>query len=114
MRNRAPIPTEIRRLGTQSIRILWADGHSSEYTNRFLRDHCPCAMCRKQPRRSLPVLGDGRDELYPVQLGVVGRYAVSIQWSDGHDSGIYSYDTLRSLCPCDRCHTKEASAEDVA
>lgn len=114
MTNRAPIPTEIRRLGTQSVRIAWADGHRSEYTNRFLRDHCPCAMCRKRPRRSLPVVNDGRDELYPVQLGVVGRYAVSIQWSDGHDSGIYSYDTLRALCPCDQCQTTAASAGGAA
>ena len=29
--------------------------------------------------------------MYAVQIGVVGRYAISVQWSDGHDSGIYSY-----------------------
>jgi DUF971 family protein len=113
MTNRAPIPTEIRRLGTQSVRIAWGDGHRSEYTNRFLRDHCPCAMCRKRPRRSLPLVGD-RDELYAVQVGVVGRYAVSIKWSDGHDSGIYSYETLRALCPCDQCQTNPAPVEGAA
>lgn len=113
MTTRAPIPTEIRRLGTQSLRIVWSDGHRSEYSNRFLRGHCPCAMCRKSPRRSLPVLGDRPDDLYPVQLGVVGRYAVSIQWSDGHDSGIYSYETLRALCQCDQCQ-KAAPVEGAA
>jgi DUF971 family protein len=56
-------------------------------------------------------VGDRQDDLYPLQLGVVGRYAVNIQWSDGHDSGIYSYDTLRALCPCEQCQTPVASAE---
>ena len=113
MAKRAPTPTEIRRLGTQSVRISWSDGHRSEYTNRYLRDHCPCAMCRNSARRSLPVLSE-RDDLYAVQLGVVGRYAVSIQWSDGHDSGSYSYDTLRALCPCEQCQTKVTPVEGAA
>jgi DUF971 family protein len=49
------------------------------------------------------VLNADRDALYPMRIGVVGRYALSIEWSDGHDSGIYSYQTLRALCPCVRC-----------
>ena len=96
-------PSTIRRLRKESIEILWNDGHKSLYQNGYLRDHCPCASCRERPVRSLPVLGSG--ELYPVQIGVVGRYAISIQWSDGHDSGIYSYDTLRQLCPCESCQS---------
>ena len=100
MTERQPTPTEIRRLGVHALRIAWADGHASEYRNDYLRDHCPCAECRERPKRSLPVVNERRDELYAVQIGVVGRYAVSIQWSDGHDTGIYSYQTLRALCPC--------------
>jgi DUF971 family protein len=49
-------------------------------------------------------------ELYPVQIGVVGRYALSIEWSDRHDTGIYSYDTLRSLCPCPECQPQARPA----
>jgi len=49
-------------------------------------------------------------ELYPVQIGVVGRYALSIEWSDRHDTGIYSYDTLRSLCPCADCQPQQPPA----
>ncbi len=94
-------PATIRRLGKESVEILWNDGHKSVYQNRYLRDRCPCAACRERPPHSLPVLGNG--ELYPVQIGVVGRYAISIQWSDRHDSGIYSYQTLRQLCPCACC-----------
>jgi DUF971 family protein len=97
----APVPAEIRRVGLETVVVRWSDGHSGEYGNRYLRDHCPCAECREAPR-ALPVRGQG-DEIYAVQIGLVGRYAISIQWSDGHDSGIYSYQTLRDLCPCDAC-----------
>jgi DUF971 family protein len=96
-------PSTVKRLGRESIEILWNDGHRSIYQNRFLRDHCPCASCRERPSHSLPVLGSS--ELHPVQIGVVGRYALSIQWSDQHGSGIYSYETLRQLCPCESCQS---------
>jgi DUF971 family protein len=98
-----PPPTEIRRLGTDGLRITWKDGHQSEYDTQFLRDHCPCAECRERPRRSLPVIGSQRPRLYPEEISLAGRYAVNIRWSDGHDSGIYSYQTLRHLCPCAQC-----------
>lgn len=103
-----PIPREIRRLGVHALRISWEDGHQADYGNRYLRDHCPCAECRAQTRRTLAVVGQG-DEVYPVQIATVGRYAVSIQWSDGHDAGIYSYRTLQRLCPCPKCAGAAAS-----
>lgn len=98
-------PVEVRRLGTNALRIAWSDGHVSEYANRYLRDRCPCAVCRETPKRvRLPVVpGQAAGEIHPLRIGVVGRYALSIQWSDGHDSGIYSYETLRELCPCETC-----------
>jgi DUF971 family protein len=95
-------PDEIRRLGARAVRIVWADGHVSEYLNGYLRAHCPCAACRGT-RRGLPVVPDGEATLYPVQIGLVGRYAVSVEWSDGHATGIYSYQTLRELCACAAC-----------
>ena len=103
MSDRLPMAIEIRRLGAHAVRIAWSDGHTSEYRNDYLRDRCPCAACRERPVRSLPVVNERRDALYAVQIGLVGRYAVSIQWSDGHDTGIYSYQTLRALCPCAQC-----------
>jgi DUF971 family protein len=110
MMEHPPTPTEIRRLGVQAVRIVWSDGHESEYRNDFLRDHCPCAACRERPKRSLPVVNERHDELYALQIGLVGRYAVSVQWSDGHDTGIYSYQTLRALCPCGQCQGAAGAA----
>ncbi len=109
-----PTPVEIRRIGTRAVRILWDDGHQSEYQNRYLRDRCPCAECRERPRLTLPIVGSPAEEIYPARVGLVGRYAVSIQWSDGHDTGIYSYRTLREICPCARCHPATPGANDTA
>jgi len=96
----APRPTEIRRIGNSEVRIAWNDGHVSVYPNHHLRNHCPCALCRERPPHVLPVVSGSGDELQPLQISLVGRYAIHIQWSDGHDSGIYSYATLRAACPC--------------
>jgi len=107
-------PSEIRRLGKHGVEIRWSDAHRSEYTNHYLRENCPCASCRERPMHSLPVVGAGGAELYPIQIGVVGRYAISIQWSDGHDTGIYSYRTLRELCPCAQCRPAQPAAPSAA
>ncbi len=107
MIRRPLVPREIRRQGTHGLRILWNDGHQSEYPNEYLRNHCPCAVCRARPRRALPIVGNQGGPLQPTEMSVVGRYAVSIKWSDGHDSGIYSYRTLRELCTCGQCLATE-------
>lgn len=112
MSSAPPRPTEIRRIGRSAIAIQWSDEHESTYPNDYLRNHCPCAACNQTHPHLLPVMGPGGPELYAIQLGIVGRYAISIQWSDGHDSGIYSYRTLRDICPCELCrpqsHRQEA------
>ena len=100
-------PTEIRRLGTHAVRVVWTDGHVSEFRNDYLRDALPV---RRLPRSAAAQPAGDRSRrrgLYPVQIGLVGRYAISIQWSDGHDTGIYSYQTLRALCPCATCAARE-------
>ncbi len=39
----------------------------------------------------------------PLSVSLVGSYAIKIGWSDGHDTGIYTYEYLHSICPCDAC-----------
>src|SRR5262244_2797366 len=99
---RSVTPTVVKRIGQESVEIIWSDGHRSLYPNQYLRDNCPCAVCREgKPRFSLPIVKNAA--IHPVQIGVVGRYALALQWSYGHAEGIYAYDTLRALCPCDSC-----------
>ncbi len=103
------VPTSITRRETEpgrppSIEITWSDGRQAAYSPRLLRDACPCATCRDR-RASPPVAKPMLQVLAPeetVPLAVtgmqpVGQYAYSIEFSDGHSSGIYTLDYLREL-----------------
>ncbi len=47
--------------------------------------------------------GQVNQGIAPASLELVGRYAIRIWWQDGHSSGIYTFDYLRDLCPCQEC-----------
>jgi len=97
-------PTTIARQGEDRLRIGWSDGTQREYTLAELRDRCPCATCREKrtapppPPTALPVLSVS--EARPLQLTAmrpVGHYAYAIHFSDGHNTGIYTFELLREL-----------------
>jgi len=84
--------------------IQWSDGHASRYPVRYLRQQCPCAACVDEWTGERRLQGDDVPLLIMVKdIQPVGRYALQFIWSDGHDSGIYSYTLLRKLCQCDSC-----------
>lgn len=92
--------------GRKLVEISWGDGHSSAYPFDLLRWNCPCASCQGEMGR--PGQLTYATELMPVQkqmvdLQLVGRYALQPRWADGHDTGIYTFEDLRRLCPCDLC-----------
>ena len=99
------------------LAIVWKDGHRSVYAYDDLRRACPCATCREERGRSepadalrvLPAHALTRAELVGVEW--VGWYAFRFRWADGHDTGIYAFDYLRSLCPCDACAAARRPAE---
>jgi DUF971 family protein len=80
------------------LRIRWADGHSSEYVPRFLRLKCPCAGCVEE-MTGRPILRPESvpEDVYPLEIRYMGRYALVFHWSDGHTTGIYPFDMLRKL-----------------
>jgi DUF971 family protein len=41
-------------------------------------------------------------DVHPLRIALVGAYAIRIEWSDGHSTGIYPYELLWRLCPCGR------------
>lgn len=97
-------PTKLGLLDPATLQIEWSDGRRRTYGVRELRDACPCATCREkrsappQPAALLPVLSPG--EAQPLRLeGMepVGRYAYAIRFSDGHDTGIFTFELLRQL-----------------
>lgn len=102
-----PIPSEISRANVQDVHVRWNDGHDSVYPAFYLRLACPCAFCVEETT-GLRILkkGDVPPDVGPLSISLVGRYAIHIQWSDGHTSGIYTFEYLRQLCPCEECKGK--------
>ena len=92
-------PREIAQEGDAGLRITWGDERVSRYTAPALRGACPCAQCVNEwtgERILKPETISA--ELTIADMNVVGRYALSFRWSDGHEHGIYSFKYLRELC----------------
>ena len=111
-------PTSIKLAGeNNTVVIQWADGHVSAYPYQYLRSKCPCATCEEfrppAERAAGPLPIFGQKPLRPERAEPVGRYALQIHWSDGHSSGIYVFDYLRSLCPCPECTAQCDAAETI-
>ena len=101
------MPLSLRREAPDRLVIEWNDGHRAVYSWKHLRDHCPCAGCREErdkPPDPFRILKPNElVSLDAVSMPRVGRYAYKIVWSDGHDTGIYTLEHLRSLCQCPQC-----------
>jgi len=99
----APVPQAIHR-ADDAVTITWTEDHVGVYPARALRLACPCAGCVEE-MSGQPLLDPAsvREDVVPLRLSLVGAYAIRIDWSDGHSTGIYTYEYLRSLCPCERC-----------
>jgi DUF971 family protein len=99
-----PYPTRLERKADARLLIEFSDGSRREYTFRELRDACPCATCREkrnappQAAPLLPILSP--EEARPLAITAmrpVGNYAYNIAFSDGHDTGIYTFELLQRL-----------------
>jgi ATP-binding protein involved in chromosome partitioning len=98
-----PIPQAIHR-ANDTVTITWAEDHVGIYSARNLRLACQCALCMDEMSgRQVLDPASVPDDVAPLRLSLVGAYAVRIDWSDGHSTGIYTYEHLRALCPCERC-----------
>lgn len=81
------------------LELRWADGSTHRLPFRFVRENCPCAMCvdENTGRRILDV-DSLPDDIAPVGVEFVGNYALKITWSDGHATGLFTWDHLSRLC----------------
>ncbi|MFN8597642.1 MAG: DUF971 domain-containing protein [Anaerolineae bacterium] len=77
--------------------VNWKDGSSAEIEWKKLRDNCPCADCAELHGPADPL----RLKLAPnytlESVSYVGNYAVQLNWGDGHNAGLYSWNYLREL-----------------
>src|SRR5258708_21815227 len=101
-----PVPQEIKT-AEGALTIRWSDNHFSRYSTRDLRLACRCAGCVDEWTHQSLIKQDliPRD-LKPKGIEVMGNYALHFDWSDGHSTGIYTYDFLREVCACDECKSK--------
>ncbi len=121
-------PLAIFRQGPEDLLIKWLDGHHAVFPFDYLRKSCPCAGCGNKHGHEAPKeaesggcgsegCGDGGCGSHQqgvlvqgasgpsdiVSLAAIGRYAVSFTFGDGHGTGIYSFEYLREICPCEAC-----------
>jgi DUF971 family protein len=114
--SKTPVSYEPEHLAiskSKGIKIDWRDNHHSEYSLAYLRDECPCATCTgahgTEPQKSeyskevATPFQMYKPTLKMLSVEAVGNYAVRIDWSDGHNTGIYSFDHLRKICNCAEC-----------
>src|ERR1700735_3495313 len=111
-------PTDVKvRVSTgQGVEITWSDAHTSRYDFPYLRERCPCALCNDEREKkarigtspggsSTPsaVLPMFKPRVTAKSATAVGNYAIQIEFSDSHATGIYSFEHLREICPCEAC-----------
>ncbi len=90
-------PTGLEKVDDATIAITWADGARLTYPVDRLRAKCPCATCVDEMTGAVlvnydDVRGTGFKKITPV-----GNYAFQILFSDGHDTGFFTYRRLRGL-----------------
>jgi ATP-binding protein involved in chromosome partitioning len=103
-----PAPKSIKAT-EGNLTIVWNDGHESIYSGRSLRLACRCAACVDEWTHESLVQPDQIPAIVkPEKIEVVGNYALHFIWSDGHSTGIYSYDSLREQCECKLCRPVKA------
>ncbi|MEK6649737.1 MAG: DUF971 domain-containing protein [Bacteroidota bacterium] len=90
-----------------TLLMRWDDGHESRMSLKSLRDACPCAGCKGETvlmKTYAPVDTPTQPGAYELRgAQPVGSYALQFTWGDGHATGIYTWETLRALCPCRAC-----------
>ena len=91
-------PSKVIDEGEGRLTIEWSDGRSSEYAAPQLRRSCPCAGCVNEWTGE-KMLDDGSiaDDISFTHISIVGRYALNFHFTDGHETGIFSFKFLRDL-----------------
>ena len=91
-------PVRIIEESDSEISIAWSDGEERLYSAAELRRACPCAACvtewtgeKMLDDESIP------SDLSFSSISIVGRYALNFRFSDGHETGIFSFAYLKTL-----------------
>jgi DUF971 family protein len=113
-----PVSIKVHVSTGEGVEITWSDQHTSHYDFPYLRDHCPCALCNDEREKKSRGGTNASSALLPMykprvtakSANAVGNYALQIQFSDSHATGIFSFEHLREICPCEDCAREFRSA----
>lgn len=82
-----------------AFEITWSDGTSFRLPFKFVRSECPCAECVHEITGERIIRPEWiPDDIQPTDLSFAGNYALKVIWSDGHASGIFTWERLQGLC----------------
>jgi DUF971 family protein len=101
MSPRAPIEVHLHQ-ASRTLELVWDGGERCTLSCEYLRVHSPSAEVRGHgPGQE--VLQTGKRLVTINTIESVGNYALQFRFSDGHDSGIYAWEYLYTLCQRSRC-----------
>lgn len=110
-------PTHLDLKKDRGLTIQWPDGASSYYSIAYLRRMSPSADMKnlrdemaKNPLTVLPSKGPSSGPLVALDAELIGNYAIRIRFSDGHSTGIYSWEYLRRIDPASQPGSSPATA----
>ncbi|PCI07588.1 hypothetical protein COB72_10005 [bacterium] len=102
-------PTNLDLKKDHALTIEWDDGNTSVYPIAYLRKMSPSADMRElrksmanNPLTILPDSMGSSGTITATGAEMVGNYAIKIAFSDGHDTGIYTWDYLREIDPANQ------------
>lgn len=97
------VPQRITRQ-PEGLLVAWDGEHTGLVPARSLRLACPCAECVEE-MTGRPLLDPATvpTDIHPTGVELVGAYGIRVRWSDGHGTGIFTYDRLLAACSCPRC-----------
>lgn len=105
-----PVHLDLKR--DEALTVQWSDGRVSVYPVAYLRRMSPSADAQQtreaiasNPLTVLPSAGDG--PLRAERIEPVGRYAIRIIFSDGHQTGLYTWSYLREIDQESGTHTAD-------
>ena len=97
-------PTDLKLIDDTALLIEWNDGQRKRYPFSALRKACPCAACRHdddaEPADPMKLTLLSPDDLKPMKvekMSLAGNYAYRITFSDGHNTGLFTFELLREL-----------------
>ena len=95
-----PAPQSLRALKDVGLlEIAWSDGATYRLPFKLVRAECPCAQCIHEITGERILKPEWiPDDIHPTELGYSGNYALHIVWSDGHSSGIFTWERLHGIC----------------